>query len=138
MDKNTLLARLVGKNMNKPREIEVPHGPIKVHVEGEVWRSKNIGKPTLNESIKFSLTPKNQYQTTRGWPDGKFYNVNTYPSIETTRSNWLGYVSYQGKPTASEIAKLVNSDSSVSVFGFFELEDGELNAVITIPRKLQS
>jgi hypothetical protein len=117
-------------------EVEIPQGPIRVHVQGEGWRSKPTSKVTLEVPVKFSLTPKNDYQIRNGWPEGEFYNVNSYPSTATTQNNWIGYVSYLGKPTATQIAELVNAGEKISVWGFFEIEDGELNAVITIPRKL--
>lgn len=111
-------------------------GPINVHVQGEIWRSRGKKSPMLNHPAKFSLTPRCDYQIQKGWPEGEFYNVNTYPSVETTSNNWIGYVAYSGKPSASKIAELIDAGKQVSVWGFFEFEDGELNAVITIPRKI--
>lgn len=136
MNIRNLLSPLRAKKPSIIEEIEIPIGPIRVHVQGEAWRSRTANKVVLNKPVKFSLTPKNDYQLKNKWPEGEFYNVNTYPSIETTQYNWAGYVSYVGKPTAAKIAELVASGASVSVWGFFELEDNELNVVLTLPRTL--
>jgi hypothetical protein len=117
--------------------IEIPKGPIKVHVQGEGYRQDILRRYPINKPQRFSLTPQNDYQKQQGWPEGKFYNVNTYISGETTYDNWLGYVLYEGKPTATEIAQLIYAGDVVSAWGYVEREDGDDNIVLTIPRSLQ-
>lgn len=53
---------------------------------------KKIYKP--DEKVQwFSITPVSPYQIEAGWPDvEKFVNVNLLGSIETDKSNWLGYI----------------------------------------------
>lgn len=131
------LKKLIGKDDAPAEEtVEVPKGPIRVHVQGEVWRKNQSASLELNTPIRFSLSPKNNFQISKGWPNGEFYNVNNYPSTETTSKNWLGYVAYEGKPTATQIAALVNSGKTVSCWGEYEIEDGEVNIVLTIPKRL--
>lgn len=120
-----------------PDEVEIPTGPITVHVQGEAWRSKSISSIKFNTPVKFSATPKNSYQIDANWPEGNFFNINTYPASETTRDNWIGFVSYEGKPTATQIATLVKQGKPISVWGYYEMEDGEINTVLTIPRTLE-
>lgn len=130
------LKNLISKDAPAVETVEVPKGPIRVHVQAEEYRKNKAASVELNTPVRFSLSPKNSFQIQKNWPYGEFYNVNTYPSTETTNKNWLGYVSYEGKPTAAQIADLVNSGKAVSCWGEYEIEDGEVNIVLTIPRKL--
>lgn len=130
------LLKTFGSKSHQVEWTEVPSGPISVHVQGESWGLKNVGKLELNKPTKFSLTPPVDYQIAKGWPEGDFYNVNLHPSLKTTSDNWLGYVSYSGKPTATKIAELVNAGKHVYAWGYFEVEDGETNIVLTLPKSL--
>lgn len=136
LDQAKGLINLINKKPLLVDAVEIPKGPIRVHVQGETWRKNQSSSLELNTPILFSLTPKCSYQIKKGWPNGEYFNVNTYPSIETASKNWLGYVSYDGKPTATQIAGLVDSGKIVSCWGEYEIEDDEINIVITIPKKL--
>ena len=80
-----VITRLKGMFINDStsHSVEIPIGPIQVHVQGESWGLKNLGKVRLQEPVKFSLTPRNAYHIEHGWPDGVFFNVNPFPSTAT-------------------------------------------------------
>ncbi|MDR2108946.1 MAG: hypothetical protein LBP28_05765 [Coriobacteriales bacterium] len=117
------------------KAFETPLGKIRVRVEGERYRKEKINKMKKNVPRRFSLTPQNQYQRDVGWPEGNFVNLNTYPSKRTTYNNWLGYVEYDGKPSASILAQYVNSGHPVSVWGEV-VQNGEyVDIYLLLPRK---
>lgn len=52
-----------------------------------------IYKKYGNKIIDFVLAPQNQYQKEMGWPEEPFLNVIPAGAENTTKDNWLGYIS---------------------------------------------
>lgn len=116
--------------------VEVPSGQIHVAVRGEHYSRNKPDSVRLREKIRFSITPKDDYQIKMGWPEGNFINVNIYPSTKTTKDNWLGYVPYDGKPAATKLAELVDSGKPVTCWGFYDYDNdhNEIDIFLALPK----
>lgn len=119
----------------KVESIEIPKGPMHVAVCGEHYSKSKPDSVTLRELTRFSLTPKCDYQVKMGWPEGDFFNVNVYPSMETTRDNWLGYVPYGEKPVAAKIAKSVYPGRAIYCWGYYDYDSAydEIDIFLALP-----
>jgi NAD-dependent DNA ligase len=136
INKKPTLTEVTDAAQNPATEaVEIPKGSIRVAVRGEHYSRNKPDSVVLRQPMRFSLTPKDNYQIKMGWPEGEFFNVNTYPSTETTKDNWLGYLPYEGKPAAAKVAKSVYSGKAVTCWGYYDhdSEYGEIDIFLTLP-----
>lgn len=70
-------------------DIEIPIGSYEIQVEGLSWCRIPLSN---NKDRLFSLTPRNEYQESNGWPEVGCVNVNKNGSRRTTDKNWVGYI----------------------------------------------
>lgn len=138
-DKSQAANKVDSKNISTDQAgiVEVPSGQIHVAVRGEHYSRNKPDSVELREKIRFSITPKDEYQIKMGWPEGNFFNVNIYPSTKTDKDNWLGYVPYDGKPAATKLAELVSAGKHVTCWGFYDYDSdhNEIDIFLALPKQ---
>lgn len=104
---------------------QIPIGDLIITGEGFEYRQEQLQSlfnRTQGEHLRFSLTPPVKHQLDHDWPKMPFVNINLPNSLETTYSNWLGYI-YCSFSTP-DLLSLLGRIGSCAVDGSIFVDEG--------------